>query len=451
MRNLSVSPRLWFALIVILFFAIHTGLFLFDVTDPAAVIRGDRASDRLAKLNELFAASRHSLEGIIFNSGVPGDFLQHAILYSIGGPYLLIGFQIALQFIILVTTFLAAVRLTGSATVAVATGFFVLVMPGALLNPHLLVTETWFTLLLTIGTFAICQAVKDTSKRDFLVLIYIGFASFGLASSIRPQGLLVPLALAAYLSIARFSDRRTILGATVLAYAMFPISWMTLRLLFVGDFGLGASNADLSTNLALRADRILGLPLDTTGRMGPSAFLALAAGHPLATFNSVYTDAFNLILNPGANHLFGYYLGLGETPDGFSWLRIRDEAGVFGVIAELLRRNLALVALFVTWTAIHAVVILGVCKTVLSNLRANYRTPSWVWVALIVVATTAASGFVAGLVRWNLRAGVEPLLALLAAYGWFSNETAFGSARKIEPRELGDALLSDGAENVPNP
>jgi hypothetical protein len=143
----------------------------------------------------------------------------------------------------------------------------------------------------------------------------------------------------------------------------------------------------------------------------------LAVAHPLAFLNTLYTDAFNLVLNPGANHMFGYYLGLGETPDGFSWLKTRDQFGIAGVVAELFKRNGPLVALFAIWTIIHAVVLFGVGRAGLIILRAHRGAAPWIWIVMIVIATTLMSGFAAGLVRWNLRSGAEPLLAILAAYG----------------------------------
>ncbi|OAF13564.1 hypothetical protein AYJ54_43315 [Bradyrhizobium centrolobii] len=401
------------ALLCLSFIIIHAFLLLFDMASPAAFIRGDRAIDRLDHVNQLLGAGPSTILSVALNSGVPGDFLQHAALYAVGGRQLVILCQIALGLFTLILVYRFVARASGSVKTGAATAALIIVMPGGLLNPHLLVTETWFAAFLVTGTVCICLAVIRSSY----AYLYLGFASLGLASSVRPQGLLVPLALAAYIAASIPKARRASVIAALLAYGIFPISWMMLRLLLVGDFGLGPSNADLQTNLALRADRILSLPLDTTGRLGLLPFIELAAAHPLALLNTLYTDAFNLVLNPGANHLFGYYLGLGETPDGFSWLKTRDQLGMTGVIAELLRRNGALVALFAVWAAIHATLLFGVGRAGVTVFRAGRRTPTWIWIVLIVIVTTLLSGFAAGLVRWNLRSGVEPLLAILAAYG----------------------------------
>jgi hypothetical protein len=406
-------------LLCLAFIGIHACLFLFDIANPGAFLRGDRAIDRLDHINQLLSARSPTIAGAALNSGVPGDFLQHAVLYAIGGRQLLIVSQIALGVLTLVLVYLFVARALASVKIGAAAAALVIVMPGGLLNPHLLVTESWFTAFLVAGTISICWAVVRSRGTLSYGYLYLGFACLGLASSIRPQGLLIPLVLAAYIATVVPSARRASLLAALLAYGIFPISWMALRLLLVGDFGLGPSNADLQTNLALRADRILLLPLDSTGRLGLLPFIELAMAHPLAFLNTLYTDAFNLLLNPGANHLFGYYLGLGETPDGFSWLKTRDQLGMAGVIAELLRRNGLLVALFAVWAAIHATLLFGVGRAGALVSRAGRQTPTWIWIVLIVIVTTLLSGFAAGLVRWNLRSGVEPLLAILAAYGLF--------------------------------
>ncbi|WFU79128.1 hypothetical protein QA645_32045 [Bradyrhizobium sp. CIAT3101] len=407
-------------LLCLTFIGIHLCLFLFDIGDPTAFIRGDRASERLDHVNQLLAARPSEVSSIVLNSGVPGDFLQHWALYAIGGRKLVILCQIGLELVTIMLIYLFVVRVSASAKIATVAAMMIILMPGSLLNPHLLVTETWFVAFLVAGTICVCLSVGPSREVLSQARLFIGFACLGLASFIRPQGLLIPLSLATLLATCIPSARRTAPLAALLSYAIFPISWMTLRFLLVGDFGLGPSNADLQTNLALRADRILSLPLDSTGRLGLLPFLQLAADHPRSLLNTFYTDAFNLILNPGANHLFGNYLGLGETPDGFSWLKTRDQFGIAGVIAELLRRNGTLVALFAVWTVIHAVVLFGVGRAGVMISQAGRRTPMWMWIMIIVIATTLLSAFAAGLVRWNLRSGVEPLLAVLAAYGLLS-------------------------------
>jgi hypothetical protein len=406
-------------LICLLFLCIHGCFFLFDLADPTAFLRGDRAMDRFTKIKEMQEATSLSFPNLILNSGVPGDFLQHTLLYWLGGRYLLITCQIALQLVTMVITYLSAVRLTGSAAVATAAGLFLVVMPGTLMDPHLLTTETWFTAFVTLGTLLVCQSVDPSGRVISACTCYVGFVSLALASSIRPQALLVPFAIVVCLYARLGRDSGKIFIGGLLSYATFPISWMTLRFLLMGDFGLGASNADLAFNLGLRADRILAIPLETTGRLSLSTFFEIAMFHPLATLNTFYSDALNLIFNPGINHVFGYYLGLFESPHGYLWNQIRDQSGIFGVMMEILNRNAVFVMLFIIWVVIHLTILFATATVALRAVRGGSQAQSWIWVTLVVAVTVIASGFAAGQVRWNHRAGVEPLLALLAACGLF--------------------------------
>jgi hypothetical protein len=406
--------------ICLLYLCVHGGLFLFDLSDPAAFLRGDRGMSRFAKIQEVLQADPHSFQNAILNLGPPGDFLQHALLYGIGGSYALIAFQIALQLLTLVVVYTVATRLTGNVIAAMAAGLFLIVMPGALMNPHLLTTETWFTGFLMLGMALILFSMDSDGRIVSTSSCYAGFVGLALASAVRPQGILVPFVIAGCLSIVLRQNARKVFAGALLSCAIFPVSWMTLRFLLVGDFGLGEYDADFAMNLALRADRILGVPFETTGRLSLSAFAAIALAHPAATVNSIYSDALNLIFNPGANHLFGYYLRLFDGHDGFYWYDVRDKSGLVGVVVELLKQNATFLVLFVIWTILHLTILSGVAVA----LWRGHRMRSSLWIAVAVAATLIVSAFAAGQVRWDHRAATEPLLALLAAYGWFGRMAA---------------------------
>jgi hypothetical protein len=424
-KNVMSANRDALFSISLAFFSIHLILFLFDLSDPAAFMRADRAMDRFSKIRALQDADTHSLLNVILNSGPPGDFLQHALLFWIGGRYALIVVQIAVQYLTLIITYISAVRLTGSAMIALATGLYLVVMPGTLMDPHLLMTETWFAAFLTFGVLAICESVD--SKGEWVVSYhncFVGFVSLALASSIRPQAMLIPVAITGFLFSRLRRNRRPVLIACLTSYAMFPLAWMVLRFLLAGEFGFGSSNADLPFNLGLRADRILGVPLETTGKLNIVTFINIMMTHPFAAANTIYSDSVNLVLNPGVNHVFGYYLGLFDSSNGFVWNQIRDQSGLLGVVTEILKMNPAFIALVFVWSAIHFIVLLGTIIAALHAFRDGRQAKAWVWVALITIVVVMASSLAAGQVRWSHRAGVEPLLALLAAYGLFELKSA---------------------------
>lgn len=419
-------------LICLAFLCIHGGLFLFDLGHPDAILRGDRAETRLKMVLGLMSAEPADLPDLIFHSslGAPGDFLQHALLYWIGGPYLVIAFQIALQLLILVMTYFAAMRLTGNAAVAAAAGLFLLVMPGTLMNPHLFTSETWFAAFMTAGVLLIYRSLDPINQAIAPGYYYAGFVSLALACFVRSQGLLVSAATVICLCAWLKRDYGKIIAGGLLSYLIFPVAWMTLRFIVVGEFGIGESDASLVNNLALREDRILGLPFGTHYKSTLAEFLQVAAAHPLATLNTIYSDALNLVFNPGATHVFGYYLGLFTVEFSF-WQQVRDQHGLLGVVTELLRRDSSFLALFVAWTVIHFTILLATAIAVFRVMRDGRQVPVWVHISLVVSTLVVATAFAAGMVRWDHRAGIEPLLALLAAYGLFGGKKREFSSRAV--------------------
>jgi hypothetical protein len=405
--------------ICLLFLCVHGSLFLFDLSDPTALLRGDRGGNRLDKITAVLqAADPHSFQNAILNSGAPGDFLQHALVYGVGGPYFLIAFQIALQFSTLVITYFLAARITGSTTVAFVAGLFFIVLPGSLMDPHLLTTETWYKGLLMFGIALICYSM-DSEGRIFLTSsLCAGFVFLALASAVRPHGLLVPIAVAGCLAVTSKRNGLKIVIGTLLSLAVFPVSWMALRFLLVGEFGLGEYSSDFADNLGQRADRILGVPIGTAGKLSLLKLADIASSHPSAAINTIYSDFVNLVLNPGVNHVFGYYMRWFDS-DIFHWVELRDKSGLGGVVMEILKQNAVFLTLLITWMTIHLTVLSGAIAVPLLSVWNGTRLQPSVWIMIAAAVTLMVSAFGAGFTRWDYRAGVEPILALLAAYYWF--------------------------------
>ncbi len=349
----------------------------------------------------------------------PGDFAVHAILYRFGGQYLVIAAQIFVQFAVVAGLYLCARRLIGR-NAALAAGFLMVVMPGALMNPHLLVTETWVAALISLGILFFCLAFNNRHEFVSASYLFAGFASLTLAMFIRPQGLLLPLALGACLLAIMKGGRIPIVIGVVGSYLVFPLSLMIFRLVGTGEFGLGESAADLGTNLLLRANRILyGSYFEPGQKMTISHFLAVAAAHPLVTLNTFYADAVNLFLNPGSNHVFGFYLKIYNAEDFRFWVGLLDRAGATGVVGQVLREGLPFLVIFATWMIIHVIVLCGMALAGIRAVRRWNITPPWVWLALVAAVVYLATSFASGQVRWAHRTGVEPLLVMLAVWGFF--------------------------------
>jgi hypothetical protein len=436
-QRLRVDPLLM--AIVALYLCIHGLLLVYDLGHPAALLVGDRSLLRMEKVTALLAAPPGSGLDVVVRSGAPGDYVLHAALFALGGAPLIIVTQLLVQLVTLVVTYVLARRLTGSARIAAASALLLMVMPGALMNAHLLATETWFAVFLTIGTLLLCLAIGDSgrscgssrsSRSSTWAITVCGFVALAAAAFVRPQGLFVPAAAALCLVAVRPRAAGQVAFGLAVCYALFPLSWIALQWLAAGQFGVGASDADLGTNLLIRANRMSGLPFDAPGEpLGLLAFLDIAAAHPAATLKTFYTDILNLVFNPGINHVFGLYLGLFDAvQDRAFWSRTIDQTGAVGVVNEILRQSPTFLAIFVTWAIVHALVLVGTAVAAVRAIAAGQRAPQWIRLVLAVVAVTIASALVAGLVRWAHRSGAEPLLALLVAWGLLGRQPAAAAA-----------------------
>jgi len=441
--------RFGFFVIFVAYFCVHGVLFYYDLGNPQAFLRGDRSTDRIARIGDFMSAP--SDYWALLGGPFPGDFAIQALLYRLGGQYLVIGTQIFLQFAIVAGVYLCTLRLVGR-TAALAGGLLLIAMPGALMNTHMLVTETWFSAFLALAVLFLCLSIEGEGRGKSGVYVFAGFVSLALAMCVRPQGALLPLTMALALMAIMKRGRTPVLVGAAMSYLIFPLSLMTFHFIANGEFGLGESDADLGTNLLLRANRILFNSYYEVGqKLTISQFLGIAAAHPLATLNTYYADAVNLFLNPGSNHVFGFYLGLYKPEDFRFWVGLLDRAGATGVIAQILRENLPFVATFTIWMIIHVIVLSGLGVACVRALRERFTVPPWVWLTLVAVGVYVVTAFAAGQLRWSHRTGIEPLLVMLAAWGFFSQASSAKFAVKRQPvRQLRTkpAVAADPSEAV---
>ncbi|WP_407158795.1 hypothetical protein [Bradyrhizobium sp. STM 3557] len=406
---------LWIAL---LYFFVHGALFIFDIYHPLAFLNGDRGNDRIVQVQEF--TTRSSDYWALLLSPSPGDYAFHAILYRFGGQYLVIAGQVLIEFGILVGVYMSVSHLIGRRA-AFWAGVLLVLMPGGLMSPHLLVTETWCTAFLSLGVLFLCLAIEDDGDRwsaGSVAFILAGFVSLALASFVRPQGLLLPLAGGLTILATINRGQSSVVLGIVASYLLFPTSLLAFHFVSNGSFALGASDADLGTNLLLRANRILNNPFLTPGeKLTIPQFLHIAAGHPVATVKTLYADAVNLFLNPGSNHLFGRYLTVYDPEDFTFWVGLLDKTGPVGVVSRIIRQGGLFLLTFAFWAALHATVLFGVTLALWRAFRCRPAMPPWFWIIVAVAGVYLVTAFAAGQLRWSHRAGIEPLLVILSVWG----------------------------------
>lgn len=413
-------------LVGLLYLALHLALLIHDVRQPEAWLQGDRAEGRIELVIAAAQADAATLSGMFLDKGLPGDYLIHSLLFAAGGKWGVILFQCLLGLLNLWLVMRLARELGTTPGTAALAGVLFAVLPGSMMNPHLLVTESYFTAAFSAGVWAWVRAARVGGWMPVL----LGCLLFTAAATVRPQAMPYALVAALLLPVSRclFDGQRFSVTPLALALAgllVFPGSWILWRYLMTGDIGLGASEFDLATNLQIRVDRaqaILGTETwgryaaEGPGRLELAGFLQFSAEHPVAVLRTFLSDLLNFVANPGANAVFGYYLQWFETPDVFYWKHLLDQKGVLGLLQSMASQNAAFIACFAWAGMVHATVLGGALIGAVSGLmQPLLRSRMLLLLALLLMQ--AGVVFASGLVRWAHRAPLEPLLAVLAAIG----------------------------------
>lgn len=407
---------------LLLYVILHIALLTFDVHEPDAFLRGDRAVSRLAVVEQAQQAGVSGLGHLFLATGLPGDYVIFLPFYTPFGQYGVILAQLMAGLATLLISVGLARTLGASDRVAAGAGVLYCLLPGAVMDPHLLVTETFFTTAFAAGLWALAQAARAGCRRD----VWLGMGLLTVAAFIRPQALPFGLIAAVPLLLGASRLRRDAVLAPLLCLLVFPGIWLLWRYLQVGEFGLGPSMFDIGTNLKIRADRMalianipgemLSAPGDP-GRLTPQAFVELARLYPHALVTSFTSDWVNLVANPGANALFGQYLQYyPPMPDVAFWKHAIDSGGVPGVVRAVFESSGRLVFSMLLTGVIHVVAVAGALAGLWRVLRERRLRLAASVVTLVCLAESAVV-FVSGLVRWAHRAPLEPVIAALAAIG----------------------------------
>jgi hypothetical protein len=432
--------RQTFGLPIFVYIVIHSILFMHNLFVPGVILRGDRAGQRLAAI-ESFIETPGRLPQLVLETGWPGDWLAHGLIWWMGGPLLLVLVQIGLGVATIAAT-VGIARALGAAPAAASTaGIVAAVLPGGIMNPHLLVTETWFTAAIALAAWAFVEAVR----RDRAALVVVGMLLLALGGLIRQQGLIfAPTAFVALWFVAPRLRRAAALGVLA-AVAISPGVWLGWRY-WLGEIGMGETRFDVAYNLRLRAERVLGMAgfdeVEVSQRIDASHFslvdfIEVAGHYPAAVMRSYIGDLVNVILNPGANHLFVIYLNLIENPsnqDFMYWLSLRDEHGFIAVMQNIYYQGLGFIFALAIMSVIHFGALVAAATGVWYIAR--YSSPAdkrAAWVVFALFATVVATFFGAGLFRWMLRSPLEPLVAAFAGLGLFMLYRLISTRRHRRP------------------
>jgi len=407
---------------LLVYLILHAGLFAFDLYNPDAIMRGDRTGSRLELIEQVRQAGPAGLGPLFLATGLPGDYLEALPIYLVLGPYGVIVFQVLAGVATLLFTVALARSLGACDRAAAGAGLLYCMLPGSLMDPHLLVTESFYTVFFIGGLWAMTHAARSHQRGD----LWLGAFLLILAAWVRPQALPFGLVAAAALAWAVPRLRWDALAAPLLMLVLFPGLWILWRYLETGGIGLGPSSFDIPVNLRIRADRlalVAQIPgwvqsdLTHPSRTSPAEFMNLAARYPRALLSTYLSDAVNFAGNPGANAVFGRYLGFyAPMTDLFFWKHTMDSGGFPAVARAIIGGNSRLVLAILVTSVVHAVLVIGAAA---GTWRVIGLRPVRVAAAVVLLVCLAQTlvVFVSGLVRWSHRAPLEPALAALAGIG----------------------------------
>lgn len=333
------------------YLCIHALLLIFDWYHPDAFLNGDRSSARLAYILAFLEAIDHGTDtaAVFASLPLPGDYALHAMAYGAAGRIGVILSQILIGMIGVAVLYKLAWLLTGSRKAcAIATLTFIL-LPHSLAFPHLLVTETYANTAIILAFYFLTLSLATSGTRVSLLVSSAVFLC--IATFIRPASLAFALVVFAILYAYRRVPLRT-LAASYLAIAYLPIvAWIFFVGQQTGAYQLSSSGSTLPLNLYQKSQRITKHPTSFIAQSSESQpqtrvmhvgeYLQVITEYPRGFARIVKSDLANILLNSGANKLFGYYLGLypiDKASRGAVWRNILDNQGFFAAIGFLLRQ-----------------------------------------------------------------------------------------------------------------
>lgn len=440
------QPDRFIVIAMAAFLAVHLALTFLMPNVHAKFMLGDRAHDRLAKVERVLGAyDAQNAVAIIVEQGSPGDYILFVPAYGLFGPEGVMLQSIVLYLIAMACLYALVRDAFGRQTAALATILYA-ILPATFFHPQAFVSEAISNPLLIIATYAFARSLISQDrywKWTVLSGVLIGVVVFS-----RHVYLLLPM-LAAVLTwhyteppAHRFTKSAVILG---LGYAA-ALVWSLIATLAPVESHHSASAGGLGANLQARAERIALVagaqapePLIEPQREGlehatqtitPSQFSAFILDHPLAYVRTIASDAVNILANPGMAMVAGRYFGVFDlnenSEDDLSrWRKIRDQHGMFAVAAEL-RRTSAMALIvnavgIILWATVLALAILG---AVVARRSTSVAQPIVTLLVGLVLYVITFNSIVAGYTRWDHRSGIEFALVIFAAYAVVSGKVS---------------------------
>ena len=443
---MSSATRSHLAVITALFALIHGALLIHGFSRPEAFMAGDRADARLEKINVVFfaaapqsdstlatefdgqgesspsAGNRPNLTTRLIAAGTPGDYAVHGMLHRLGGKTMVIAVQLLLAYVALICTYKLALLLGCSPPWALVSVLIYMVLPGSLILPHQLASESLYNPLVIMAFYLVCSHLERSSRMSIL---WAGLILLALAIGIRLPLLLYPFLLAPIVALIG-DQNRLFRAASVLAISfLVPISWALFIQTQTGQMRVKShdNNPALEFFKTAKKMSVVGdFEFDEsaypTGTMPMGEFVGFISEHPSAYARLKAMHVANLVLNPGIYSLAGHHLGLLEgAGDTNYWKGVRNREGYSGLLREIVRRGPLLAITIAMSLVLWGLLLLGATYGLIVFLR--NEQPARVTKAVLVSFALYSCLIVqvSTDVRWGHRTPIEFFMAILCAIG----------------------------------
>lgn len=304
-----------------LYILLHVLMIVWEFFHRDIWITADRANERIIQLIEFSRLGVGSaMLDYIGRHNVPGDYLFQAILFDIGGRWLLVTVQVALSILSVICVYRIASRTLASSKLAVTAATLYALLPQTLIFPHQLSAEAWFVPFTLFGFYYMTEWMIG---RNQAASWKSGF-SWALATLSRPTTL--PFAVLPPLAAARSSSRREV--CSYFLALLIPVgAWLLMVHAYTGQWSFGVhTSATLGGNLRQRAEYII----DTFGpdardaaleryiepirlrnaKMTIAEYWGFCSAYPGPCAVHTAQDMFNYFLKSGVERITVDYLGL---------------------------------------------------------------------------------------------------------------------------------------------
>ena len=426
-------------IIAILFVVVHSAIFIHGALNADAFLAGDRAVGRLETINYVFshpstdqtypvsilepdAGSDSTILSRIFESGNPGDYLLQGLLLSVGDRHLVVTFQLLLTIISIYCVYFFVIILSRSPSYAMAGAVIYMLLPGNLIIPHELASESLFTPIVVVGFFMLIYYVEKKPRTWVLAsgLLFLTAANF-----VRPQLSLYPFVLLVIFAACYHQRWKSHVVLILTICFSIPACWGLYSYSHTGNFSPGGKNhgpgiAFYKTveRMSVNGDFSFDPSAYPSGKMSITELAAVVIEHPIPFLKLKATEALVLIINPGTYSLAAHHFNLlAGARDTAFWKQLRDREGITGMVLEIFRRGPVLIAVIFAGTLLWCLILLGTLiggiaflRERISNTASKAILVSYLFYGLIIVLVSSE-------IRWTHRNPVEFVIIILFVIG----------------------------------